>query len=310
MTPAASSPPARRGLGGSMLLIVGSCTSLQFGAALATQLFPSLGALGVTALRLSIAAIVLLVVIRPRLHRWTRAQWIAVVLYGLALACMNGFFYAAISRIPLGTAVSIELLGPLVLAAILSRRAVDLCWVGLALAGMAALGAESLIGEAALDPIGVVFALGAATFWALYIRTGARVARLVPGTGGLAAAFTVAMLVLLPFGIPAGVVAATDPQVLLLAVGTALLASVIPYSLELAALRRLPQNVFGVLLSLEPAIAALAGWLLLGQVSGPLVLVAIGLVVVASIGTTLTARAGAAPLPPDTRPIELVGARD
>ncbi|WOF23305.1 EamA family transporter [Microbacterium betulae] len=293
-------------------LIIGSCVSLQFGAALAVQLFPALGSWGVTALRLSIAAIVVLVAVRPRIARWSRDQWIAVTAFGLALGAMNGFFYASLERIPLGAAVAIEFLGPLVLAAFLTRRMLDVAWVGVALAGMALLGVDSAMGSGSLDPLGVAFALVAAGFWALYIRTSARVGRVIPGMGGLAIALLIASVALLPFGVPAVGVVAADPRLLALAVGTALLASVVPYTLELMALRRLPQRVFGVLLSLEPVVAAAAGWLLLGQQAGPLRLTAIALVVVASAGTALAARrsgeavvgdavatpTGAIPLPP------------
>ncbi|MGW9112156.1 EamA family transporter [Microbacterium sp. NPDC055683] len=302
-----SATRARSGVGGSVALIIGSCVSLQFGAALAIQLFPALGSWGVTALRLTIAALILVVAVRPRLGRWTRTQWLAVVGFGLALGAMNGFFYAALERIPLGTAVAIEFLGPLVLAACLTRRGSDFAWVGVALAGMALLGVDSAVGADALDPLGVVFALVAAAFWALYIRTSARVGRLVPGLGGLAMALVVASVALLPFGVPAVADVALDPGLLALAIGTAVLASVVPYVLELLALRRLPQRVFGVLLSLEPVIAALAGWLLLSQAMSPLRIAAVALVVAASVGTALAARrtaeapalTGAIPVIPD-----------
>ncbi|WP_324013629.1 EamA family transporter [Microbacterium sp. JZ37] len=279
-----------RGMAASVALVIGSCTSLQFGAALAVQLFPELGTWGVTALRLSIAALVLCAAVRPRVRTWTREQWGWVAAYGLSLAAMNGSFYASLERIPLGTAVAIEFLGPLVLAAVLTRRALDFAWVGVALVGMALLGVDSAIGIP-LDGPGVVFALVAAAFWALYIRTSARVGQLVPGMGGLAVALVIASTALLPFGVPAAVEVVAEPHLLVLAVGTALLASVIPYALELMALRRLPQRVFGVLLSLEPVIATAAGWLLLAQAMSPLRIAAIALVVAASVGTALAARA-------------------
>jgi inner membrane transporter RhtA len=291
-------------MGASVALIVGSCVSLQFGAALAVQLFPELGSWGVTALRLSIAAIVLVCVVRPAVLRWSRAQWMSVLAFGVALAGMNGFFYAALARIPLGPAVAIEFLGPLVLAAVLTRRVIDLTWVGIALVGMALLGIDGARGEDALDPLGVVFALVAAAFWALYVRTSARAGSLIPGLGGLAMALAVASVLLLPFGVPAAAASAVDPRLLLLALGTALLGSVIPYALELMALRRLPQRVFGVLLSLEPVVAVIAGWLLLGQQAGPVRLVAIALVVAASVGVTLAARRSAETAAPDAPPTE------
>lgn len=272
-------------------MVLGSCTSIQVGAACAARLFPYIGSLSATFIRLFVAAFVLLVATRPALHRWSRGQWGAVAVFGLSLAAMNGGFYEAIARIPLGPAVTIEFLGPLTLAAVLSRRLRDLVWVVLAGAGVALLGLGGHEGAAGhLDAVGVGFALAAGVFWAGYILASARVGALVPGQAGLAVAVSVGALVLLPVGISGAVVTAGDPKLLLLAAGTGLLASVIPYSLELSALRRLPARVFGVLLSLEPAIAATAGWLLLGQHQGPLAWLAVGVVVAASAGSTLTAR--------------------
>ena len=271
-------------------LVIGSCLSLPFGAAIATQLFPVLGAWGVTSLRIAIAALLLVVIVRPRPRRWTREQWTAAALFGLSLAVMNGFFYAAIDRIPLGPAVAIEFLGPLVLAAVLTRRLADAAWVAVALIGMALLGIDGMIGADPLDPLGVLFILIAAVFWVMYIRMSARVGSIIPGSSGLAVGLIVAAVLLLPVGVPASITVAGDGQLILLAVLTAVLSSVIPYSFELAALRRLPQRVFGVLLSLEPAFAILAGWLILGQDATPLRLAAVGLVVAASVGTTLGVR--------------------
>jgi len=286
-------------------LVVGSCLSLPFGAAVAAQLFPALGAWGVTALRVGIAAILLAVIVRPRVRGWTRQQWWAALLFGFSLAAMNGSFYAAIERIPLGPAVAIEFLGPLVLAAVLTRRIGDALWVGVAVAGMALLGVDGMVGSEGLDPVGVIFALVAAAFWAMYIRTNARVGEAIPGHGGLAVGLVIAAVLLLPFGVPATVTAAGEPQLLLLALITAVLSSVIPYTFELAALRRLPQRVFGVLLSLEPAFATLAGWLILAQDATILRMIAVGLVIAASIGTTVGARRDRRDEGPFTAPIPL-----
>ncbi|WP_422114676.1 EamA family transporter [Brachybacterium sp. UNK5269] len=280
-----------------VLFILGSCVSLQFGAALATQLFPALGSWGTTALRLGIAAAVLMVIVRPKLHRFSREQWIAVALFGVVIGAMNGAFYASIERIPLGTAVAIEFLGPLAVAALLSTRRTDLLWVVLALAGVSLFGVESLTGSGALDGVGVLFALVAAVFWGLYVLTSARVGRLVPGQDGLAVAMVIGTLTVLPLGAPGAVVGLMDVQLLALATGTALLASVLPYTLELAALRRLPRHVFGILLSLEPVIALVAGVLLIGQEATALRIVAAVLVVGASVGVTLTARGRSAEQP-------------
>ncbi|MFB4349962.1 DMT family transporter [Microbacterium sp. CR_7] len=271
-------------------LVIGSCLSLPFGAAVAAQLFPVLGPWGVTSMRVAIAALLLVVIVRPRPRRWTRSQWTAAVLFGFSLAAMNAFFYAAIDRIPLGPAVAIEFLGPLVLAAILTRRLADAAWVGVALIGMALLAVDGLIGAEPLDLLGVLFVLVAAGFWIMYIRMSARVGAVIPGSGGLAMGLVVAAVLLIPVGVPAAVTVAGDVKLLLLAALTAVLSSVIPYSFELAALRRLPQRVFGVLLSLEPAFATLAGWLVLGQSATPLRMLAVALVVLASVGTTLGVR--------------------
>lgn len=289
----ARSGPARPLAGAA--LVVGSCLSLPIGAAFAVQLFPALGPWGVTFLRLALAALLLVLIARPRVRGWGRHQWTAVLLFGVAMAGMNGFFYAAIERIPLGPAVAIEFLGPLVLAAVLTRRLVDAVWVGVAVVGMGLLGLDGILGENALDPLGVLFVLVAAAFWAFYIRMSARVGAVIPGSGGLAIALVVATVLLIPAGVPATAAVIADPPLLLLALLTAVLSSVIPYTFELAALRRLPQRVFGVLLSLEPVFATLAGLLILGQGVTPLRVLAIALVVCASVGTTLALRRRSGP---------------
>ncbi|MEV4638635.1 EamA family transporter [Actinoplanes sp. NPDC049548] len=270
--------------GPAVLMVLGSCASLQIGAALAARLFPVTGSAGATLLRLGLAAGVLLAVARPAVRSWRRHQWRAVLLLGAALAGMNGFFYAALARIPLGPAVTIEFLGPLTLAAVLSRRARDYGWVLLAAAGVAVFGFAD--GGATLDPVGVALVLAAAVFWALYILASTHAGAAIAGQGGLAVAMAFGALVLLPGGVTGAEKAVTSPHLLLIALGTGLLASVIPYSLELSALRRLPQRAFGILLSLEPAVAALAGWLLLAQPLTPAAASAVVLVVLASIGST------------------------
>jgi inner membrane transporter RhtA len=279
----------------AMLLVLGSCTSVEIGAALAMRLFPVTGAPGATLLRLGVAAAVLLGATRPRVRAWQASQWRAVVLYGISLAGTNGFFYAALARLPLGTAVTIQFLGPLTLAAVLSRRGRDIGWVLLAVTGVLTLGLTASRGETGhpLDTVGVACALVSAAFWAMYIVTGARASTAVPGRGGLAVAMTVGALVLLPFGAyGAWHVAGQSGQshLLLIALGTAVLGSVVPYTLELAAMRRAPRRVFGILLSMEPAVATLAGWLLLSQRTGPIAIAAIGTVVLASTGSVLGAR--------------------
>ncbi|MFW0794971.1 EamA family transporter [Gordonia sp. CPCC 205515] len=241
-----------------------------------------------TTLRLGMAAILLLLVSRPRIAGWTRAQWRSVATFGVIMAGMNGSFYLSIERLPLSAAVAIEFVGPLVLSAVLSRRAIDLAWVSLAVVGIGLLGVESLTQTGSLDPLGVLFAVIAGSFWALYIVSSAHVGQRVPGTGGLAIALAFATVVVAPLGMSGLTVAFEQPLLLLPTLGVALLCSAIPYTLELAALRRLPRSVFGILLSLEPIIAVLSGWILLGQSTGRLRLAAIALVITASIGTIVT----------------------
>ncbi|MEV6601892.1 EamA family transporter [Actinoplanes sp. NPDC051346] len=279
-----AAPPLATRPGPAVLMVLGSCVSLQVGAALAAGLFPVTGSAGATLLRLGLAAGLLLALARPAVRAWQAHQWRAVLLLGLSLAGMNGFFYAAIARIPLGPAVTIEFLGPLTLAAVLSRRARDIGWVLVAAAGVAMLGFAD--GAAGLDPIGVILVLIAAAFWALYILASSRAGAAVQGQGGLAVAMAVGALVLLPGGAIGAEKALTSPHLLLVALGTGLLASVIPYTLEMSALRRLPERAFGILLSLEPAVAALAGWLLLAQPLSWVSATAMVVVVLASIGST------------------------
>ena len=232
----------------------------------------------------------LLALTRPRVRDWRRAQWQAVLLYGISIAGTNAFFYAALARLPLGTAVTIQFLGPLSLSAALSRRARDLGWVLLAVTGVAILGlAESRhpVPGGSLSLAGVAFALVSAVFWAMYIVTGARASAAVPGRAGLAVAMTAGTLALVPFGARGAAHITGHPHLMLLAFGMAMMASVVPYSLELAAMRRAPRRVFGILLSLEPAVATIAGWLLLGQHAAPAALAAIVTVIAASAGSTM-----------------------
>jgi inner membrane transporter RhtA len=279
--------------GTAVLLVLGSCTSFQFGAALATHLFPVAGAPGTTLLRLGLAALVLLAVTRPRVRDWRQAQWRPILLYGVSLAGMNGFYYAALARLPLSAAVTIQFLGPLTLAAALSRRWRDACWIVLALLGVLTLGLTDRHGSGTstgLDPLGVGLALVSAAFWALYIVAGSRASAAVPGRGGVAVAMTAGTLVLLPFGAHGAWHAIGRPLPMLLAFGVAMVASVVPYTLEFAAMRRIPRRAFGILLSLDPALATLAGWLLLGQHSSPVAIAAVAIVITASIGSTLSVR--------------------
>ncbi|KAF4406326.1 MULTISPECIES: DMT family transporter [Streptomyces] len=285
VTPEPAARTVAKGRAGAAALVVASALSLQFGAAVAALLFPRAGALGVVTLRLTLAALVLMVVCRPRLRGHSRADWGLVVAFGLALGGMNTLFYQAIERIPLGAAVTLEVLGPLVLSVVASRRAAAWLWAALALGGVLLLGRG---GFDELNAAGVAYALGAAAMWAAYILLSARTGRRFPRTDGLALALVVAAAMTLPLGVLSAGPALLDPVTLGLGAVVALMSSVLPYSLELASLRRLPAATFAVLMSLEPAVAALAGLLVLGQPLSLVAAAAILLVVAASIGAVLT----------------------
>ncbi|MFJ5225376.1 EamA family transporter [Streptomyces sp. NPDC088400] len=281
---AAPGAAPKRALGPVALVIAGGL-SVQFGAAVAVMLMPRAGALGVVTLRLGLAAIVMLLVCRPALRGHSRADWGTVVAFGVALAAMNGFFYQAVDRIPLGAAVTLEVLGPLALSVIVSRRLVNVLWAGLALGGVVLLSGG---GFDRLDPVGAAFALAAGAMWATYIVFSARTGRRFPQADGLALAMAVGALLVLPLGIVESGSKLLVPSTLGLAVVVALMSSVLPYTLELLALRRLPSSTFAVLMSLEPAIAATAGFLLLNQALSATDALAIALVVVASMGAVRT----------------------
>ncbi|MDH6628931.1 inner membrane transporter RhtA [Streptomyces sp. LBL] len=277
--------PPRRGSLGPVGMVLAGGISVQFGAALAVTLMPRVGALGVVTLRLLVAAVVLLGVCRPRLRGHSRADWGTVVVFGVTMAAMNGLFYQALDRIPLGTAVTLEVLGPLALSVLASRHAINVLWAALALAGVFLLGGGGFDG---LDPVGVAFALGAGAMWATYILFSARTGRRFPQADGLALAMVVAALVFLPLGIAEAGTKLLDPTAIALGSAVALLSTVLPYTLELLALRRLPASTFAILMSLEPAIAATAGFLILDQALTATEAVAIALVIVASMGAVRT----------------------
>jgi inner membrane transporter RhtA len=270
-----------------MTLVMGAIASVQIGAAIATTLFDELGPAGTVLLRTGFAAVALLVLWRPRLRGRTSGALRDAVLFGLALAAMNLSFYAALDRIPLGIAVTFEFTGPFAVAVAASRRASDLLWVALAAGGIVLL-SPGIHGS--LDTMGTLLALLAGVFWAAYIVLAARVGRAFSGGQGLTIAMIVATLVLLPGGIVAGGGDLGHPGLLAAGLAVALLSSAIPYSLELEALRRLPKGTFGVLMSLEPAVAALVGLVALGQGLSANEVVAIGLVVAASAGALSAAR--------------------
>ncbi|WP_328451266.1 EamA family transporter [Streptomyces sp. NBC_00386] len=277
--------PGRLGSLGPVGLVLAGGISVQFGGALAVTLMPRAGALGVVTLRLLAAAVVLLVVCRPRLRGHSRADWGTVAVFGIAMGAMNGLFYESVARIPLGAAVTLEVLGPLALSVLASRRAVNAVWAGLALCGVFLLGGG---GFGDLDPVGAAFALGAGAMWAAYIVFSARTGRRFPQADGLALAMAVAALLFLPLGIVSSGTRLLDPTTVALGSAVAVLSSVLPYTLELLALRRLPASTFAILMSLEPAIAATAGFLILDQSLSTTQAAAIALVIGASMGAVRT----------------------
>jgi inner membrane transporter RhtA len=256
------------------------------GAALAKGLFASVGPTGAATLRVGFAALLLLGLLRPPLHRFTRAQWAAVVPYGVVLGTMNACFYLAIARIPLGLGITLQFLGPLGLALASSRRAAEVLWALLAAAGVGLL-VPWRGGAGALDPWGVGLALVAGAGWAGYIVLGRRVAQRLPHGWGVGVGMACASLTLLPFTGPALAAAPPPPAVLATGLAVGVLSSALPYTLEMRALRALPNHVFGVLVSLEPAVAALLGLLLLGERLTPTQWAAVACVSAASAGATL-----------------------
>ncbi|WP_309243623.1 EamA family transporter [Streptomyces sp. CAI-85] len=276
----------RRGSLGPVGLVLAGGISVQFGGALAVTLMPRAGALGVVALRLLVAAVILLVVCRPRVRGHSRTDWGTVIVFGITMAAMNGLFYQSVDRIPLGTAVTLEVLGPLALSVAVSRRAVNLIWAGLALAGVFLLGGGGGFGN--LDPLGVAFALSAGGMWAAYIVFSARTGRRFPQADGLALAMAIGALLFLPLGLAESGTKLLDPVTLGLGAAVAVLSSVLPYTLELLALRRLPAPTFAIMMSLEPAIAATAGFFILNQSLTATEAAAIALVIAASMGAVRT----------------------
>jgi inner membrane transporter RhtA len=275
----------------SSALVLSAIASVQFGATIAIKLFDRIGPGGAVLLRLLSASIVLLAIWRPKVRGRSSRELLLVAAFGLVLAAMNLSFYEAIQRIPLGIGVTIEFAGPLAVAVAGSRRWVDLVWVGFAAAGIVAL---SRGGAHGLDAVGVVLALVAGCFWALYIILNARLGQAFEGGSGLALSMLVATVLTLPVGIGEGGGQLLQLHSLALGAAVGILSSAIPYSCELEALRRISTGVFGVLMSIEPAMAALAGLLVLGQGLSVREVIGIGLVVVASVGASR--RASTAPI--------------
>jgi len=274
-------------------LVFAAACSVQGGAAVAKSLFPQLGPPGVVFLRLLFGSAALWAIARPQLRHRRRADLRLIAALGVVLVSMNITFYEALARVPLGIAVTVEFVGPLAVAVLGSRKAVDLLWVVLAGAGVGLL-ADG--GGTAVRPLGIVLAATAGFFWALYILIGVRVGRAFSGATGLAPAMALGALLMAPWGILSAGHHLRDAQLVGAAVGVGLLSSALPWSLELEALRRLPPHVFSVVLSLEPALAALAGFVFLHEHLHTRAWIAIALVMLASAGA---AGRHVPPVPPD-----------
>ena len=274
------------------LAVLGSDTSLGLGTSWAKQvLFPAVGAQGTTAVRVGLSA-VLMLLWRPWRWRLSRADAKAVALYGAALGAMNLMFYMSIQTLPFGLAVAIEFAGPLAVAIWSSRRAMDFVWVALAMVGLGLLLPLGLSGST-LDPVGVMYSVGAAGFWALYILDGKRAGLLHAGQS-VSLGLLVAAMVVVPVGVAHAGAALLSPSVLLVGLCVAAISSAIPISLEMMALKRLPKEAFGIMISMEPAVAALLALPLLGEHLSAVQWLAIGCIVAASMGSAATARQSAA----------------
>jgi inner membrane transporter RhtA len=279
-TPAALVP-----LGALLIAMV----SIQAGASFSKSLFPAVGPEGTTTLRLVLAAIMLAIVLRPWRAKITKDNWGAVTLYGIILGGMNLCFALALDRIPLGIAAAVQFIGPLAVALLSSRRRLDFLWVLLAVMGLLLL-LPIDTSVAALDPVGIAYALGSGLGWALYIVVGKR-AGAAHGAQTPALGMIIAAVVVLPIGIDHAGAALLTPALMPLALTVAALSSALPFALEMVALRRLSALTYGTLTSMEPAIGALSGLLILHEMLPPLQWLAIGLVICASIGATVTMKA-------------------
>lgn len=283
--------------------LVGSLVSLCVGTSFAKTLFPQMGATGISAYRIGLAALLLLAVLQPWRRRWARADLPALALYGVTLGTMNLLFYLAIGRIPLGLAIAIEFTGPLAVALWSSRRALDLLWVGLASAGLALiLPLQGLQSPGALDAAGVGLALAAGGCWALYIVVGQHVARR-HGRHATAMGMLAAALVVVPVGFLQAGGSLWRPEWLWPGLVVAALSSALPYALEMYALNHLPRRSFSILLSLEPAVGAVAGWIMLSEALQAQQWLAIACIMTASMGSawsvrTVPVRESGNPAPP------------
>ncbi|MBK4724112.1 MULTISPECIES: threonine/homoserine exporter RhtA [Erwiniaceae] len=271
-----------------VLVLLIAMTSIQGGAALAKTLFPTVGAPGITALRLGLGTVILCVIFKPWRLRFNRQQILPLVIYGLALGGMNYSFYLSIRTVPLGIAVALEFTGPLVLALAGSRRPLDFLWVGLAVLGLFFL---LPIGHSidSIDPLGAIYALTAGALWAVYILAGKR-AGSQHGPATVAAGSLIGALVFVPLGLAYANPGIWTLSLIPIGLAIAVLSSALPYSLEMIALTRLPARTFGTLMSLEPAMAAISGMLFLGEVLTLVQWLALLAIITASAGSTLTMR--------------------
>lgn len=288
-----TAPNSSRGLVSPIWLVLLGILSVQFGAGVAKSLFDEVTPTTMVWLRLVTSAVILVAVARPRLRRRGRRDWAVVLAFGASLGLMNWAIYQAFARIPLGVAVTLEFVGPLAVAVVGSRRPRDLLWVLLAAVGVTVLGFEG----GPLTPAGVGFALLAGGSWAAYILLSAGTGRRWAGLDGLAVASVVATALLTPAAVSTANGDLADPRILVLGAAVGLLSSVIPYSCELVALRRIRPSVFGILMSLEPAAAALAGIVVIQEFLTGEQWLAMACVVAASVGATRSTRALAEPAP-------------
>jgi len=282
----------------SVLLLLVAMSSIQAGASLAKTLFHSVGAPGAVALRTALATLMLVLALRPWRTRITSGSWRALAVYGVSLGLMNFLYYLALRTLPLGITVAIEFTGPLTVAVLSSRRPIDFLWIVLAAAGLALL---LPIGhaQANVDPRGAVFALGAGACWALYIVFGKK-AGADYGAQAVALGSVIASIIVVPIGVAEAGATLLAPTALRYGAAIALLSTALPYTLEMIALTRLPARTFGILMSIEPVFGALAGWVMLHEQLALVQWIAIGMVILASIGTTWSASArpgGPVPMP-------------
>lgn len=274
-------------------LILVAAFSVQGGAAIAKGIFPVIGVAGTAAIRVVLSAIILMAVFRPAVHRFTAAQWRAVVPYGITIGVMNLLFYQALARIPLGLAVALEFMGLLAVAIVGSRRALDVIWVVLAMAGIAVI--APFQADGAVDPIGVTYALLTGACWATYIVLGGRVSQRLDAGVAVAIGMAIAALVITPYALVDGGISQFAPGLVVPCIALAMLSSALPFTLEMKALRLLPSRTFSVFMSLEPVIAALCGLVLLGEHLTRTQWIAVALVVVASAGATSSVTSRAKP---------------